>query len=71
MIEPGAPSRTSANSGAVDTRGRKEKVASEQVREADAILPNDSLGLEGKAPPWYQLGTEVRADMCALTCTEL
>ncbi len=49
MIEPGAPSRTYANSGALKTRGRKKKVTSEQVRKADAILQDDALGLEGKA----------------------
>ena len=37
MIEPGAPSRTYANSGALETRGRKGKVTSEKVREVDEI----------------------------------
>lgn len=59
MIETGAPSRTYANSGALETRGRKRKVRSEQVREADAILQDDELGLEGKALTLDQLATEV------------
>lgn len=45
MIEPGATSRTYANSGALETHGRKRKVTSEQVREADAILQDDELGI--------------------------
>ena len=61
MIEPGAPSRTYANSGASETRGRGKKVTSEQVQEADAILQDDALGLEGKALTWDQLATEVGA----------
>ncbi len=67
MIEPGAPSRTYANSSALETRGRKRKVTSEQVREADAILQHDVLGLEGKALIWDQLATEVGADVCGHT----
>ena len=67
MIEPGTPSRTYANSGALETRGRKGKVTSEQVREVDAILQDDVLGLEGKALTWDQLATEVGADVCGRT----
>ena len=67
MIEPGAPSRTYANSGALETRGRKRKVTSEQVQETDAILQDDALGLEEKALSWDQLALEVGAEVCGLT----
>lgn len=36
----------------VETRGRKRKVTSDEVREADAILRDETLGLEGKALIW-------------------
>ena len=67
MIEPGAPSRTYANTVALETCGRKIKVISEQVREADATLQDDELGLEGKALTWDQLATEVGAEVCGRT----
>lgn len=63
MIAPGAPSRTYANSGALETRGRTRKVTSEQVREADAILQDDELGLEGKALTSDQLVTDVGVEV--------
>ena len=63
MIELGAPSSTYANSGALETRGQKRKFRSDQVREADAMLQVDSLGLEGKALTWDQLGTDVEAEV--------
>lgn len=44
MLEPGASSRTFHHSVEVETRGRKRKVTSDQVREADAILQDDSFG---------------------------
>ncbi len=49
MIEPGAPSRTYANSGALEICSRKKKVISAKVREADAILQDDELGLKKEA----------------------
>ena len=63
MLEPGASSRTFHHSVEVETRGRKRKVTRDQVREADAILQDDSLGLEAKGLSWQQLATEVGADV--------
>lgn len=63
MIEPGASSRTFHHSVEVETWGRKRKVISNQVRKADAILQNDSLGLEAKGLSWKQLATKVGADV--------
>lgn len=51
----------------VETRGRKRKVTSDEVREADAILQDDTLGLGSKALTWDQLATEVGADVCCRT----
>lgn len=63
MLEPGASSRTSHHSVEVETRGRTRKVTSDQVREADAILQGDSLGLGAKGLSWQRLATEVGADV--------
>lgn len=52
MLEPGASSRTFHHSVEVETRSRKRKATSNQVREADAILQDDSLGLEAKGLSW-------------------
>ena len=42
MIQQGAPSRTHHNSG-FEAQGRKYKMISEQVREADHFLEDDDL----------------------------
>lgn len=48
----------------VETRGRKGRVTSDQVCEADAILQDDSLGLEAKGLSWQQLAKQqVGADV--------
>ncbi len=41
MIGFRAPSPPYANSGALETRGRKKKVTSKEPREADAILQDN------------------------------
>lgn len=43
--------------------GRPYKVTPEQVREADQIIQDDNLGLDGKRLTWEQLATEVGADV--------
>lgn len=48
IIRDGASSRTRHNSELIETRGRKSKITSEQVREADHILQDESLQLKGK-----------------------
>lgn len=46
-----------------ETRGRPLKLTSEQVREADSILKETALEIEGKAYTWQQVATEVGADV--------
>ena len=41
MLEPEASSRQSAHQGLIKTRGRKNKMTAEQVREADHVLQDD------------------------------
>lgn len=67
MIELGVSSQTYTNSSALKTYGQKKKVPSEQVREVDAILQDDALGLDRKALTWDQLVTKVGADVCGCT----
>ena len=66
MIQPCASSRTHHNSG-FETRGRKYKMTSEQVQEADHRLEDDDLDLEAKALPWEGLAAEVEAKVTGQT----
>ena len=43
--------------------GRSYEVASEQIREADHILQDDDLGLNGKNLTWNQLAVKMNADV--------
>lgn len=43
---------------------RKSKLSGARVREADAILEEEALGIAGKRYTWEQLATEVGADVC-------
>ena len=63
MLEPGASSHTFHHSVEVETLGRKIKLTSNQVREADPIFQDNSLGLEVKGLSWQQLAKEVDADV--------
>jgi hypothetical protein len=66
MIESGASSRTHDPSKP-ETRGRKLKVTSEQVREADHLVQDNDLQLEGKRLTWGQVAMEVRAEVVGRT----
>lgn len=66
MIQPGASSRTHHISG-FEARGRKYKMTSEQVWEADHLLQDDDLGLEAKALPWEAVAAEVEAEVTEQT----
>ena len=56
-------SRTRHNQDLIETRGRKLKVSGEQVVEADKILQEIELELDGKRLTWEQLATEVAAEV--------
>ena len=60
-------SRTHHNQDDNETRGRKRKLTGAPVQEADAILSEAALGIEGKSLTWEQLGTEVGADVSSHT----
>ena len=49
IIKSGASSRTRHNSSLVETRGRKRKISDDQLKEADHILQDQDLQLEGNA----------------------
>lgn len=66
MIQPGASSRTHHNSR-FEARGRRNKMTSEQVREADHQLKDNDLGLDAKALPWQALAAEVEAEVTGQT----
>lgn len=67
MLEEGASSRSRHHSDANETRGRKRKVTDEQIHEADSILQDRDLQLEGKRLTWEQLATEVGAEVTSRT----
>ena len=46
-----------------EIRGRKNKITGAQVREAEAILQEEALKIEGKRYTWAQLATEFGADV--------
>ena len=50
-----------------EIRGRKRKVTEIQIEEADNILQDEDLELEGKRYKWEQLALEVGADMVEVT----
>lgn len=60
MINQGAPSRTHHNAG-YEARGRKYKMTSKQVREADHLLQGGSLDLQGKVRSWESLASKIGA----------
>ena len=51
----------------VETRGRKSKVTGAQIQEADHILQDEGLELEGKRYTWKQLAMEIGADVVGRT----
>lgn len=59
IIQKGASARTRHHSDRIETRGRKSKITGEQVREADRLLQEDELQLEGKRLTWEQAAMEV------------
>ena len=67
LIQSGASSRRRHNQNIIETRGRKLKVSGEQVTEADKILQEIELQLEGKRLTWEQLATEVAAEVTGRT----
>ena len=68
MIEAGSSSRIRHNIIELnETRGRKSKVTGEQVREADHILQDDDLMLEGKRYTWDQIALEINAEVVGRT----
>ena len=56
-------SRTRHNQDINETRGRKSKISGEQMTEADKILQEIELQLDGKRLTWEQLATEVAAEV--------
>lgn len=67
MIKKGASARTRHHTELIETRGRRSKVTGEQVREADHLLQEDELELEGKRLTWEQVAMEVGADVVGRT----
>ena len=68
MLEEGASPRKRHHISEInDTRGRKSKVTREQVREADQILQQSDLELEGKRYTWDQIAMEVGAEVVGRT----
>ncbi len=63
MIQPGASSYTYYHLVEIKTFGQRKKVTSDKFQEADAILQDDTLSLEGKTLKVDQLATEVEADV--------
>ena len=60
-------SRTRHNQEGNETRGRPLKLTGAQVCEADSILEEENLGVEGKRYTWPQLAIEVGADVSGIT----
>ena len=67
LIRFEASSRTRHNQDLNETRDRKLKVSEAQVAEADKILQEIELELEGKRLTWKQLATEVSAEITERT----
>ena len=67
IIKSGASSRTRHNSSLVETRGRKRKISDDQLKEADHILQDQDLQLEGKRYTWDALAQEIGADVMGRT----
>ena len=67
IIRNGASSRRRHHSTLVETRGRKSKVTEAQIQEADHILQDEGLQLEGKRYTWEQLAMEIGADVVGRT----
>ncbi len=66
IIQSGASFRTHHNSE-FEAHGRKYKITSKQVREADHLLQDDNLGLEAKALPWEAVTAEVEIEVTRQT----
>ena len=49
------------------TRGRKRKISDDQLKEADHILQDQDLQLEGKRYTWDALAQEIGADVMGRT----
>ena len=47
----------------LETRGRHSKLSGSQIREADSILEEEELGIEGKRYTWTQIGLEIGAEV--------
>ena len=67
MLEEGASSRTHYNTDVIETRGRRGKLTADQILEADSILQDRGLQLEGNRYTWDQLATEVGAEVSGRT----
>ena len=67
IIRKGASTRTRHHTELIETRGRRSKITGEQVREADRLLQEDELQLEGKRLTWEQVAMEVGADVVGRT----
>ena len=67
IIRNGAASRRRHHSTLVETCGRKSKVTEAQIQEADHILQDEGLQLEGKRYTWEQLAMEIGADVVGRT----
>ena len=67
IIKSGASSRTRHNSSLVETRGRKRNISDDQLKEADHILQDQDLQLEGKRYTWDALAQEIGADVMGRT----
>ncbi len=64
IIQEGASARRHLDN---ETLGRKRKVTEAQIDEADKILQDEDLQLEGKRYTWEQLAIEVGADVVGQT----
>ena len=62
-----APSRTRHNQDLIASRGRKSKVSGQQVAEADKIVPEIELELEGNRLTGEQLAAEAAAEVIRRT----
>ena len=56
-----------AHQDVTETRGRKNKMTGEQVREADHLLQEDDLGMEVKGMTWVAVKWELNLDVHSTT----
>lgn len=63
MLKEEAPSRTHHNLDILKPEVAKGKLTADQIFEADSILRDRDLQLEGKRYIWDQLATEVEAEI--------